>query len=221
MTTEQRSLPLIALVLVVAVLAANARLVIGGKTWDDARYHTEIAPPRLAAAEAVQHAALPQWWDGSGLGVPLAAEPSHGALYPPTWIAATPRSLDLLALVHLAWAALGTALWARRRIGGKAGASEHAAVVAGLLVATSGLAASAAMRGALPGLAHLPWLGACATALGDATERRDKTRAAIAIGVLLGLVGLSGVLASLVDGVVVVAAIAGRRRVIGYVLAAL
>jgi hypothetical protein len=207
------------MVLVIAVIGVNARLVVGGKTWADIRYHTEIAPPRLAAADAVQQGTLPAWWDGTGLGVPLAAEPSHGALYPPTWVAATPRTLDLLAIAHLVWAALGVAVWARRRTAH--GASEPAALVAGMLVATSGLFASAAIRGALPALAHLPWLGVAAAVLGEAQERRDRVRATIAIGVLLGLVGLSGVLAGLVDALVLVIALAARRRTMGYLGAGL
>ncbi len=224
MTTTPRSLPLVALVLVFAVVGVNARLVAGGKTWADARYHTEIAPPRLAAADAVQHGTLPQWWDGTGLGVPLAAEPNHGALYPPTWLAGTPGSLDLLQLVHLIWAALGVAVWARRSAPRRAGvytpASEPAAVVAGLLVVTSGLLAGAAVRGALPALAHLPWLGVAAAWLADSVTRRDRTRAAIVLGAFIGLVGISGVFAGLVDAVILVIALAAHRRVAGYLVAA-
>ncbi len=172
-----RSLPLVALALAVAVIVVHARVVIGGKTWDDTRYHTEIAPPRLAAAELVQTAALPLWWDGSGLGVPLAAEPSHGALYPPLWIASAPRTLDLAMLLHLLWAALGVAVWARRRHPpATTGVSDPSALVAGLLVATSGLLASTALRGALPALAHLPWIGAAAMWLASATTRLERVR---------------------------------------------
>jgi hypothetical protein len=216
-TSPPRSLPLVALVLVVAVIGANARLVVGGNTWDDVRYHTEITPPRLAAAEAVQSGVLPAWWDGTGLGAPLAGEPSHGAMYPPTWLAATPRTLDWLALAHLIWAALGVAVWARRR----SQASEPAALVAGLLVATTGLLASAAMRGALPAIAHLPWLGAASAWLADATDRRGRSRAAIALGVLVGLVGLSGQLGMLVDALVLAIVLAARRHTVGYLVAGL
>lgn len=103
----RRGAALVALVVILIVLGANARLLIGGQTWDDARYHTEIAPPRLAAGEAIRAGTLPAWWDGTSLGVPLAAEPSHGAMYPPTWLATSPRALDWLAIAHLVWAALG------------------------------------------------------------------------------------------------------------------
>jgi hypothetical protein len=172
-----RSLPLVALALAVAVIVVHARVVIGGNTWDDVRYHTEIAPPRLAAAELVQSATVPAWWDGTGLGVPLAAEPSHGAMYPPLWIAATPRGLDLGMLLHLAWAALGVAVWARRRTPpATTGVSDPAALVAGVLVATTGLLASTALRGALPALAHLPWIGVAALWLASAAGRLERVR---------------------------------------------
>ena len=50
--TKARSLPLIALAVGVVVLVLNLRLVAGGQTWADVRYHAEVAPPRLAAGEA-------------------------------------------------------------------------------------------------------------------------------------------------------------------------
>lgn len=220
-----RALPLVAAVLAVAIVASHVRVVAGGQTWADARYHTEVAPPRLAAAEAVQRGAWPAWWEGSGLGVPLAAEPSHGALYAPGWIAATPRALDLLAIAHLFWAALGVAVWARRRaaLGGRGagGASEPAAVAVALLAATSGLLASAAVRGALPALAHLPWIGAAAAALAAAEDARARQRAGLALAALVGLVATSGVHAVLIDALVLAVALAARRRAAVHLAAAL
>ncbi|MEO8699317.1 MAG: hypothetical protein ABI867_04710 [Kofleriaceae bacterium] len=217
---------LVALVLVVAVVGVNARLVVGGKTWSDVRYHTEVAPPRLAAADAICNGSIPGWWEGSGLGVPLAAEPSHGALYPLTWLATTPRALDWLAILHLVWASLGVAAWARR-LGRRAPSlgmtSEQAALVAGLLVGTSGILASAAVRGALPALAHLPWIGVVASLLAETPieDRRGRARAAIALGVLVGLVGLAGVFGTLVDAVILAVALAARRRTAGDLAAAI
>jgi hypothetical protein len=198
---------LIAIVLAIAVAGANARIVLGDQTWNDVAYHTLIAPSRLAAAEAIHAGRLPGWWEGTSLGVPLLAEPSHGALYPPLWLATSPRALDLLTLLHLWWAALGIAVWARR-----SRASEPAALVAGLLLATSGIAASMALRGALPALAHLPWLGVLATQLGAARARDERVRTAVAIALLLGLVGLAGVLGALVEALVLVVALAASRR---------
>ena len=226
-TTVPRSLPLVALVLAAAVLVINAPVIAGGKTWSDVRYHTQIAPARIAAADAVQHGELPAWWEGTGLGVPLAAEPSHGALYPPTWAAASSRSLDLILILHLAWAALGIALWARRK-----NASEPAAVVVALLAVASGLFVSLAMRGALPAIAMLPWIGLAASALAhhangfsarDGSTSRDEStsratwldpqvRATIGLALAIGFVGLTGQLAVLVDGIAIAAVIAARRN---------
>ena len=231
-----RSLSLVAAVLLIAVLAVNARIVFGDRTWADVRYHTEVVPPRLAAATTAHGGALPQWWDGDGLGVPLAAEPTHGAWYPPQWLPTTPRGLDLFTVLHLAWAALGVAVWARglypRREGtpgalrGDArgrepGCSEEAALVAGLLLATTGLLASAALRGALPGLAHLPWIGIAATCLADAgvTGRpRQAWLATAALGGLLGLVGLAGNGGAFIDALVIAVVVSGRQRLVGVAL---
>ena len=194
-----RSLPLVALVLALATLIATVRVVAGGETWADVRYHTQVAPPRLAAAAAIEAGELPAWWEGTSLGVPLAGEPSHGAMAPATWLASSPRALDLILVIHLFWLALGVAVWARRTT------SETAAVVAGLLAITAGVVASTAVRGALPALAHLPWLGAAAAHL------RVDRRAAIAIGALVGVIGLGGELAILVDALAL-ALVVGYRR---------
>jgi hypothetical protein len=193
-----RSLVLLALVLATVTLVVEARVILGGKTFDDVTYHTQVAPPRYAAATQVQEGSLPTWWDGTGLGVPLLAEPSHGAAYPLHWLAGTPRSLELLLVLHLFLAALGTALWAR-----KMGASDVAALVCGVLVATSGVAATAALRGSLPALAWLPWL---------AWAARDRRPALLAL--FIALTGLAGDLALLIDGVLLalVMADAPRRR---------
>jgi hypothetical protein len=182
--------PRLALALTIAVIVICARIVVGGQTWDDVAYHTEVAPPRLAAAAQLVHGTLPGWWDGAGLGVPLLAEPSHGAAYPLVWLARSPRALDWLIVLHLAWAALGIAIWARRR-----GAGELTALAAGLFVVTSGAVIGAGLRGALFGIAHLPWIAWSAEAV------RER-RASVVLGASLGLVALSGQLAILVDAVV-------------------
>ncbi len=203
------------MVLCVIVLVLYARIVLGGKTWDDVRYHTEIAPAELAASEAVLTGEAPTWWDGTGLGVPLLGEPSHGAAYPLTWLAATPHLLDLLAVLQLFWLALGVAVWARRL-----GAGELASVVAGALVAASGIAAGCAVRGVLPALAHVPWVGWATVSLATAATPAHARRYAALLGLALGAIGLTGSLAILVDALVLVIAL-GRRAQVRWLCAAI
>ncbi|MGE0869098.1 MAG: hypothetical protein AB7P03_11055 [Kofleriaceae bacterium] len=216
--TQPRSLPLLAIALLLAMTVAYAPILLGGNTWDDVAYHTEVTPPRLAAASAVQAGEPPAWWDGTGLGVPLLAEPAHGAMYPLQWWAASPRMLDLSMVLHLAWAALGVGMWARRRPPAlSTGTSEIAALVAGVLVAASGVLVSSALRGALPALAQLPWLGLCAAGLASADTARAHARHAAGIGGLLGLIALAGSPAVFVDGLVIVLVLASaRRRALGW-----
>ncbi len=211
-----RSILLIALALGLAVLATQARVVVGGATWDDATYQTEIVPARLAAAHAVHRGRWPAWWDGASLGVPLAAEPSHGAAYPPIWLGATPRALDLVMVLHVLWLALGVAAWARR-----SGSSELGAVTAGVLIATTGLVTSAALRGALPALSHLPWVGWAASGLAIAESRREAARKAAIVGTLVALIGLAGQLGGLADAIAIALVVGLSRRTWRYLAAGL
>jgi len=203
----------VALALIVAVFATQARVVVGGATWDDATYQTEIVPPRLAAARAIHDGTWPTWWEGASLGVPLAAEPSHGALAPTTWISTSPRGLDVTMVLAIAWLALGVVLWARRR-----GASELAALTAGVLLATTGLVTAVALRGALPALAHVPWVGFCAVGLAEAEEPRMAARWAALVGLFVGLIGLAGQFGILVDAVALAIAFGAARRTWRYLV---
>jgi hypothetical protein len=179
--------PRLALALTALVIVICARIVAGGQTWDDVAYHTEVASPRLAAAEQVQSGSLPEWWDGTGFGVPLVGVASHGAAYPLVWLASSPRALDWLIVAHLAWLALGIAVWSRRR-----GAGELASLGAGILAVTAGATIGAGLSGALFGIAHLPWIA-------WAAETLPARRSQLVLGLSLGLVALSGQLGILVD----------------------
>jgi hypothetical protein len=94
-------------------------------------------------------------------------------------------------------------------------------VVVAVVALASGVFASTAVRGALPAIAQLPWIGVAASALFDAQDRRSAIRATIGLALALGCVGLTGVLAALFDGVVIAGAIAARRKTLPYVAIAL
>jgi hypothetical protein len=203
----------LALALGVAILVMQIGVVAGGKSWDDVPYQTQVAPPRLAVASALRHRELPAWWEGAGLGVPLLAEPSHAAMYPPGWFAASQRGLDLVIVLHVLWLALGVAVWARRQT------SELGALVAGTLVATTGIVASAALRGALPAIAHLPWIGWAASALAEGDTRAERARPAALLGILIAAVALAGELGIVIDAVVLACVLGTRRTTIGWLAA--
>ena len=139
--------------------------------------------------------------------LPLAAEPTHGVATPQMWIATTPFGLDVILILHVVWLALCVALWSRR-----AGASELGALTAGVLIATTGIVTSSLLRGALPALSDLPWIGLCASALAVAETRREAARWAAAIAVLIGLVGLSGQFGALLDAIALAIVLGASRN---------
>lgn len=190
---------------VIAALAIHAR-VLAGDTWNDVRYHIAVAPPRLAAAAQIHAGAWPGWWEGTSWGVPLAAEPSHGATTPLAWIASTPHGLDLVLVGCIAWLALGVALWARR-----AGASPLGAAIAGGLAATTGVVTSAALRGVLPGVMWLPWVGYCALGIAGATSAWQRSVATKSLGWCLGLAALGGDIGVAIDAAAIAIALGGVR----------
>jgi hypothetical protein len=190
------------LALVVAALVIHVR-VIAGDAWDDVDYHARVAPTRLAAATQIHAGVFPRWWDGSSLGVPLFAEPSHGAGDPLMWIGETPHALDLVLIFHVAWLAVGIGLWARR-----AGASQLAAIGAGIFAITTGVVTSAALRGALPGIADLPWIGWAA--LGLVRGQRRGVYACV-IALLVGTVALAGEPAAVFDAIAIACVVGGSR----------
>src|SRR5690242_9456378 len=152
-----RSSWLCAAAVAAVVAVVEAPIVLGGRTWADRGYQTEVVPSRAAAASAWASGRLPEWWDESGFGVPLAAEPSHGAMDPLLLaVGAAPDpapAIDLMIARHVALAAIGIAIWARRR-----GCDDVVAVVAGASLAASGAIHAALLAGGL-GVALVPWIG--------------------------------------------------------------
>jgi hypothetical protein len=148
---------LVVLAALVGAAASGAPALLGRASWDDARYQTQLVAPRLAAAHSVADGRLPHWWDGSGLGVPLSAEPVHAALYPPSWLGGSGWAVDLIGLLHgallgAAVAGMSAAAWRRARATSLPVAAKLAAAV---LPAASGLAAVTLVGGQLASLAWL------------------------------------------------------------------
>ncbi len=199
----------LALALVVAL--AHTAILVGGDTFADLGWLGEIAPARHAAGDAIASGRLPAWWDHAGFGVPLLAEPRHGALYPPTWLAAAGGpALDLIAIAHLWLLAVGVAALARRL-----GADAAAALVAGACAALAGVTTGSLVGGALFAVAWTPWCASAALAIAAAAPgpagRAARSRAGLGLALATAACALAGAPEVLAASVVLVPLIAGAR----------
>ncbi|NDJ61228.1 MAG: YfhO family protein, partial [Chloroflexi bacterium] len=101
---------------------------------------------------------LPLWSPELFMGVPLLANSQIGTFYPPNWLVAPldpPNAVRISALMHVAWAALGTYALARRALT----VGVIPALLAATLFAFGGyLSAHVEQINQLHGLAWLPWL---------------------------------------------------------------
>ncbi len=101
---------------------------------------------------------LPLWSPDLFMGVPLLANSQLGTFYPPNWIVAPldpPDGIRVSILLHVAWAALGTYLLAKRTLG----VGRLAALTAAVIFAFGGhIGAHVEQINQLQGLAWLPWL---------------------------------------------------------------
>lgn len=170
------------------VALAYASVLIGGQTFADAGWVGQVAPARYAAGDAIARGELPAWWHEAGLGAPLLAEGTHGALYPPAWLAALGGAvMDLVAIAHLWFLAIGTAMLA-----GRLGADAPGKLLSGAAAALAAVTGGALVGGVLFSLAWSPLAAERAFALAEATERRARVRAAVAVAVCLAAAGLGG-----------------------------
>ena len=170
------------------VALAYASVLIGGQTFADLTWLGEVAPARLAAGDAIAHGELPAWWHEAGFGVPLLAEGTHGALYPPAWLAAAgPAALDAIAIAHLWLLAIGTALLA-----GRLGADAPGRLLAGAAAALAAATAGALVGGALFSMAWSPLAAERAFALMDRPDRDARIRAALQVAACLTAAALGG-----------------------------
>jgi len=208
---------LAALALVATSVVAYARVLLGGQTWADRDHLTLTVPARAYLAESLRSGRLPHWWDGVGLGTPFLANPMHGALYPPAWLAALfpqPLGADLVIVVHGTWLAFGVALWSRRL-----GAGPWPAAFAGAVALGAGYTASMAANGVpLMTLAWLPWVGWAADRVARRVGRR-RVVAALVLAVVFALLILSGDPAGAVTGGLLATGVAvarGRARLASF-----
>ncbi len=175
--------PALLLVVGAAAAAVPFAYLVAGYTLEWKDTVVLYAPMRGAIVAALRDLRLPLWNPHEALGMPLFAQMLHGALHPVSLAAAfvaPGASLDALAVVHVALAAMGSALLASRL-----GASAGAAAVAGLAYGGSGYVLG--MSGNfmyLVGAATAPWTVAALHAAA-ARARAGIPLAAVATAAIL------------------------------------
>ncbi len=164
--------------------AAPLAYILAGYTLEWKDTVRLYAPVRGAVVAALRDLRLPLWNPHEAMGMPLFAQMLHGVLHPVSLVAAflSPgASLTALAVVHVALAATGCALLARRL-----GVSLGAAAVAGLAYGTSGYVLG--MSGNfmyLVGAATAPWTIAALHAAGGGSRAGIPVAAIATAAVLL------------------------------------
>jgi hypothetical protein len=163
-----------------------------GETFAARDHLTVDLPSRTYLASALREGRIPEWWDAIGLGIPFAANPQHGVVYPPAWLVAVlpmPWGSDALLLLHAFFAACGVLLLSRRF-----GASLLGATVAGGVFMASGYVASVVVIGIqLLTLAWTPWVAWAADRVGEGElDGRSRARRALCLAMVLGAQLLTG-----------------------------
>ncbi|HET8541251.1 MAG TPA: YfhO family protein [Anaeromyxobacter sp.] len=154
------------------------RIVFLGETWVLRDTLTLTLPSREAVASAMRAGRLAEWWDATGSGAVLAANPIHAALSPIAWLLfPIPRvGPDLYVLLHLTIGAVGLGLWAVRL-----GADTRGAALAAATFTASGYVASTVPNGMAPVVAAMPWGAWAADRLASARDRDARVRAALVL----------------------------------------
>ncbi len=149
-------------------------------------------PWRRVAAAALARGEVPFVNEAASGGQPLLANPNAVLLYPTFLLElAVPPAVafNLHFLLHVLWAFFGA-----RRLARELGLADDAAFLAGAAFAFSGMVLSygAAFMNSIAAAAWLPWCAAAALALVCAPGRKAAARAAVALGLALGLQLLAG-----------------------------
>lgn len=144
--------------------------------------------------EQVLQGEWPLWNPRQFAGFPVAGNPQAAIFYPPTWgvwgLAAlgisVPRAMGVMLVLHVWWGAWGMSILVRRY-----GATALAALVAGLLYATSGWAASRIYAGHYTVLTVSAWIPFILAGYHDILQKRGRGAWLLGIGAL-GMAALGG-----------------------------
>jgi hypothetical protein len=166
-------------VLILALGAAIAMLgfhrlaltdLIFGK-GDAYHYFTPLWAARDAALRAGQ---LPLWTNDLFMGAPLLADSQLGTFYPPNWLTVwlpAWEALKVSVLLHVAWAAAGAFVLARRALGV---GIVPSIIGAGVFALGGYVGAHAEQINQLQGIAWLPWAVAAISFQWPAASEKQK-----------------------------------------------
>ena len=115
--SHARHLAIVAATLAAVAAALYARQLFGAETFVLRDHLTYTWPERQILSSALRSGRIPEWNDLVGFGTQFAASSANGVTYPPLWLVAAlplPLSMDLVMVLHVLLAGIGTALFARR-----------------------------------------------------------------------------------------------------------
>jgi hypothetical protein len=196
--------------LAAVALAAYLRPLLIGDTFALRDHLTLVVPARDYLARSLAAGRFPEWWDAVGMGIPFAANPMHGATYPPAWLVAAlpmPWGADFLIALHAWMLGVGTAFAARRL-----GAELGGALVAGGVMLACGYTTSMAVNGVpLIAIAWIPWLGWAADRVAVAPTWRSRGLAGLGLAALFAVELAAGdPAAAITSGLMVLVWVAAR-----------
>lgn len=149
---------LVAALLTAGLLLSYRRLIFEGLVVAGYDTQTYFYPYWAAAFDALRSGRIPLWNQDLFMGVPFLANPQAAVFYVPNWLLlglSAERAISVALILHVAWAAAGTAALARAGLRlGWASAAAGGAVFAfgGYFVAQSGHVNQVSAT------AWLPWL---------------------------------------------------------------
>ncbi len=172
MSSSRRSAAVVDAGLALVVLLFFVHVVLLGETPVPRDALLLHQPWRGYVLESLREGRIPEWWDGVGLGTPVAGNPLFGVTYPLTWLLApfpTPWAVDLLFVLHVWIAGAGVARLSRRW-----GAGTLGSFVAGASFAAGGWATTMVVMG-VP-LLTVAWMPHVVAAVDDVATTRAGWR---------------------------------------------